>query len=147
MNRHFVALALGAGVTILAAGSGLAAAPTMVQVDEWNKDDGSQGITITPPQIKAGKVTFKVRNISKDEVHELLIVKTNIPPEQFQPEGDNPAKIDEGRLPGVRELPHDLKPGQTASLTMTVKPGQYVLFCNQTGHFQAGMHSILTVVK
>jgi hypothetical protein len=110
----------------------LAAAPTVVQVDEWNKDDGSQGITVTPAQVKAGKVTFKVRNTSKDEVYELLIVKTNIPPEQFQPEGDNPAKIDEGKLPGVRELPHDLKPGQTASLTMTeARPVRAVLQPNR----------------
>ncbi|MFO1055596.1 MAG: plastocyanin/azurin family copper-binding protein [Dongiaceae bacterium] len=146
MNRPILGLALVAGLAVLAAPV-LAAAPATVHVDEWNKGDGSQGITITPAQIKAGKVTFKVTNTSKDTVHELLIVKTETPPEQFQAESDDPAKIDEGRLPGVKELPHDLKPGQSASLTMTVKPGHYVLFCNQTGHFQAGMHSVLTVVK
>lgn len=147
MNRRLAALALGAGAGLLWLAPHLAAASTVVQVDEWNKPDGSQGITLTPSQVKAGKVTFKVRNISKDEVHELLIVRTDVPPEKFEAEPDNPAKIDEGRLPGVKELPHDLKPGQTASLTMAVKPGRYVLFCNQVGHFEAGMHSILMVVK
>jgi uncharacterized cupredoxin-like copper-binding protein len=146
MHRPIRGAALGAALAILALPA-VAAAPATVHVDEWNQPDGTQGITVTPMQIKAGKVTFKVTNTSKDTVHELLIVKTETPPEQFQAESDDPAKIDEGRLPGVKELPHDLKPGQTASLTMTVKPGHYVLFCNQTGHFMAGMHSVITVVK
>ena len=54
MHRPILGLALGAGLAALAAPV-LAAAPATVHVDEWNKGDGTQGITITPAQIKAGK--------------------------------------------------------------------------------------------
>jgi len=145
--RSSLALALAAALGLLFPGSTYAASTGVVNVEEWNKSDGSQGITVAPTQIHAGKITFEVHNISQNEVHELLIVKTNSPPETFPTEADNPARIDEEKLAGVEELPHDLQPGQSSTMTMLVTPGRYVLLCNQPGHFHAGMHTILTVVK
>ena len=146
-HRHLARILLGVGIAVTAASPGFAGQPTVVQVEEWNKPDGSQGITVTPSQVPPGKVVFKVHNVSKDETHELLVVKTDTPPEQFQPETANPTKVDESKLGSVKELPHDLKPRQSANLTLSLTPGQYVLMCNQPGHFMAGMHSILTVSR
>jgi len=43
------------------------------------------------------------------------------------------------------EIP-DLAPGKTGTLTVDLKPGSYVLFCNQPGHYHDGMSTVLTVV-
>jgi uncharacterized cupredoxin-like copper-binding protein len=36
-------------------------------------------------------------------------------------------------------------PGKTRSTTLTLKAGKYVLFCNEAGHFKAGMYGAFTV--
>jgi uncharacterized cupredoxin-like copper-binding protein len=53
-------------------------------------------------------------------------------------------KVDEdaaGHLGEVAEL--DL--GQSGALTVTLKPGTYILYCNISGHYAAGMWTLLTV--
>ena len=52
----------------------------------------------------------------------------------------------EERLRGIKEL-GDLEPGKSGALTMTLKPGHYVLFCNEPGHFKAGMYAELVVTR
>jgi uncharacterized cupredoxin-like copper-binding protein len=52
--------------------------------------------------------------------------------------------VDEKKLKGIKEL-DDLKPGKDGTLTLNLKPGHYVVFCNEPGHFQAGMRAELTV--
>lgn len=137
----------GAGLCLAllaTAGPALAATGTVIEVEEWNRPDGSQGITLSTDHARAGKVTFAVRNRSTDEVHELLIVRSDLGADGFPTEADNPARIDEGKLSDVKEV-GDLAPGGTARMTLALKPGRYVLFCNQPGHFMAGMHTTLTV--
>jgi uncharacterized cupredoxin-like copper-binding protein len=125
----------------------VAATPTPVQVDLWNKADGSQGLSLSTDHAKAGKVEFEVKNSSTTMVHEFLIVKTDMTFDQFPIDPENPAKVDEDKLKGVKELSSDLDPGNSGKLTMDLKPGRYVVFCNQPGHFAAGMHLIFTVTK
>ena len=33
-----------------------------------------------------------------------------------------------------------MRPGATKTITIDLKPGHYVLFCNLPGHYAAGMH-------
>lgn len=120
------------------------AAGTEVSVEMWDKTDGTQGMTLSSDKVKAGKVTFKVTNTSKSEQeHEFLIVKTDLTSDQlpFVQEG---ARVDETKFKGIKEG-GDLEPGQTKTLVLTLKPGTYLLFCNEVGHFKAGMHTTLTV--
>jgi uncharacterized cupredoxin-like copper-binding protein len=125
----------------------LAVNATPVEVDLWNKADGSQGMTLSIDHAKAGKVEFEVKNSSTTMVHEFLIVKTDMAFEKFPKNPDNPAVVDEDKLKGVKELSSDLDPGKSGKLTMNLKPGRYVVFCNQPGHFDAGMHLVFTVTK
>jgi uncharacterized cupredoxin-like copper-binding protein len=41
----------------------------------------------------------------------------------------------------------DLDPGKEGKLTINLKPGEYLLFCNMKGHYQAGMLAHLTVTE
>jgi uncharacterized cupredoxin-like copper-binding protein len=139
----------GASLASMVCGFGvvgaLASAPTKVEVDLWNKADGSQGMTLSTDHAKAGKVEFEVKNSSSNMVHEFLIVKTDMNFDQFPISADNPAVVDEEKLAGVKELSSDLNPGQSGKLTMDLTPGRYVVFCNQQGHFAAGMHLVFNV--
>jgi len=121
-----------------------AAAETTVKVEMWDKPDGSQGMDVSPAKVKAGKVTFEVKNISKnDEEHEFLISATDLAPDKL-PMTQAGARLDESKLPDVEEL-GDLEPGEGGTLTVDLAPGKYLLFCNEEGHFAAGMYAYLTV--
>ena len=54
--------------------------------------------------------------------------------------------VKEAALDGVREL-GDLEPGNSGTLTLDLKPGKYLLFCNLPGHFASGMYHVLTVTQ
>ena len=121
-----------------------ATAATTVKVDLWDKPDGSQGMDLSTDQVKAGKVTFDVTNVSKnEEEHEFLVAKTDLAPDQL-PMTQAGARVDESKLPDLKEL-GDLEPGKSGKLTLDLTPGKYLLFCNEEGHFAAGMHAYLTV--
>jgi uncharacterized cupredoxin-like copper-binding protein len=104
---------------------------------------GPMGITVSTRTVKAGEVTFEVSNASRTMVHEMVIASikdANTPLPYI--EADN--KVDEdaaGRLGEVAEL----DPGKKGALTLTLKPGQYVLYCNIPGHYILGMWTLVTV--
>jgi len=70
-----------------------------------------------PSSVKAGKVTFKVKNAGKVP-HDFSIAGKKTPL---------------------------LKPGASASLTVTLKKGKAAYLCTVPGHAQAGMKGTLTV--
>lgn len=72
-------------------------------------------------QPKAGTVTFDVKNAGKI-------------PHDFVVQGAG----------GTKGTPL-LDPGQSAELTVTLKPGEYDAFCSVPGHKQAGMDVKLTI--
>jgi uncharacterized cupredoxin-like copper-binding protein len=119
-----------------------AAGPQVVNAELWNKPDGSQGITLSTDHVKPGKILFKVKNISTDEDHELLLVKADSL-DALPLEADG-VRVDEDKLKGLKEL-GDVHPGKTRSTTVSLAAGKYVLFCNEAGHFTAGMVTMFTV--
>ena len=121
----------------------LAASPAVVNADLWNKPDGSQGVTLSTDHVKLGKVVINVKNVSTDEDHELLLVKTDLGPNAMPMDADG-VRVDEDKLKGMKEL-GDVHPGKSRSNTLTLKAGKYLLFCNEAGHFKAGMYTTLTV--
>src|SRR3954451_15109449 len=122
---------------------GMTAQTWAVTVDMTNQQDGAQVMRLDRAEVPAGKVTFRVKNASPDEVQEFLIVPTRLAPGQF-PMAKDGSRVDEKKLKGIKEL-DDLKPGKGGTLTLDLKPGHYVVFCNEPGHFQGGMHAELTV--
>jgi uncharacterized cupredoxin-like copper-binding protein len=132
-----------AGVLVSAlATPALAAGQQVVNAELWNKPDGSQGITLSTDRVKPGVILFKVKNISTDEDHELLLAKADSMA-ALPLEADG-VRIDEDKLSGLKEL-GDIHPGKTRSTTVPLTAGKYVLFCNEAGHFKAGMATTFTV--
>jgi uncharacterized cupredoxin-like copper-binding protein len=119
----------------------MAASTQVVNAELWNKNDGSQGVTLSTDHVKSGKVEFKVKNVSSDEDHELLLVKADSIDKL--PMDSSGERVDEDKLQGLKEL-GDVHPGKTRNTTVTLKPGNYVLFCNEAGHFKAGMYAKFT---
>src|SRR5262245_17501585 len=115
-----------------------AASPQVVNAELWNKNDGSQGVTLSTDHVKPGKIVFNVKNISTDEDHELLLA--NVASPEALPMDESGARVDEDKLKGLKEL-GDVHPGKTRSTTLRLKPGKYMLFCNEAGHFKAGMYA------
>jgi uncharacterized cupredoxin-like copper-binding protein len=120
-----VAVALAA----LAAGAALAATlmgPTVgVTLKEFK--------VLAPASSKAGKVTFVVANKGTLK-HEFVVVKTKLAPGKLPLKG---AVVDLKKLAVAGRLT-PLKPGTTKRLTLTLKTGKYVLFCNLPAHYKAG---------
>jgi uncharacterized cupredoxin-like copper-binding protein len=135
------------GLSSLAAAVGFtpALAALSVHVDLKENSDGGMMIATSAESVGAGKVTFDVTNKSSDIEHEFLIARLRGAPEDVPIDEAN-GIVKEAALDGVREL-GDLEPGNSGILTLDLKPGKYLLFCNLPGHFASGMYQVLTVTQ
>jgi uncharacterized cupredoxin-like copper-binding protein len=88
------------------------------------------------PTVKAGKVVFKATNVGNIE-HELMVERM---PMKF----DAPNQPTEEAAQGMIE---NMQGGASGQMTMHLKPGTYMLFCNVEGHYAAGQHILFKVTK
>lgn len=120
------------GAVTASAHQGRAAATTVkVAMKEW-------GMPPVPTSAKGGKVTFVVRNVGKLD-HEFVVLKTNRPAKALPLKGAK--AVETGFLGRIAKF----KPAQTRSLTLTLKPGNYVLICNLPAHYAAGQRASFRV--
>jgi uncharacterized cupredoxin-like copper-binding protein len=157
--------ALGLAAAMLMAGSaGVVQAASLVQVSLWDKGASTEmpmglayaapgldltkatmGIKALPGAVKAGEVTFNVKNDSKDTVHEMIVMYL-ADPAQALPYIVADSKVDEDKAGDKGEV-SELDPGKSGTLTVALKPGKYILICNVAGHFMAGMWTAFEVTK
>jgi uncharacterized cupredoxin-like copper-binding protein len=90
----------------------------------------------TVSSMPAGKVTFIATNVGRVP-HELMIERM---PMKF----DSPMHPNEDAAQGMID---DMDPGKSGRMTMRLKPGAYMLFCNAPGHYAAGQHTMFNVTK
>jgi uncharacterized cupredoxin-like copper-binding protein len=99
-------------------------------------------ILVDHETIKPGRVILRAENQSKNLVHEVIVGRDDgagaLP---MDPKLD---RVIESRVRRLGEIA-DLAPGTIGKLALNLKPGTYVLFCNQPGHYQDGMVTKLTV--
>jgi len=95
-----------------------------------------------PVTVKAGEVTFQVFNDSKTVVHEMILASVADATKPM-PYVENENRVDEDKAGDLGEV-SELDPGKTGSLTVTLKPGTYLLYCNVPGHYMAGMWATIT---
>ena len=104
--------------------------------------DTNMGIKLSKKHVKAGEVTFEVTNASKETVHEMLVIPA--PTDGKVPYDPNDAKFDEDKAGSLGEV-EETEPGKSGTLTLTLKPGSYILSCNVANHFANGMWTRFTV--
>ena len=95
--------------------------------------------------VRAGRVTFRVMNESEALVHELIVLQTDLDVSQL-PYDPRKGKVIETQLKSFGEV-EELKPGTSGKLTLNLRPGPYLLMCNQPGHWHAGMWTKFTVTS
>ena len=96
-------------------------------------------LAVTPASVKSGKTTFKVTNAGSEK-HEFVVLKTDTPQDKLTP-GPGGDVSEDGKVNEIE--PFD--PNATKSLTLNLKPGNYILLCNLPGHYQRGIHTGFTV--
>lgn len=101
-------------------------------------------IVADPAIVPAGPVTFEVTNTSKDYVHEMIVAPLNGTATPL-PYDDKNSDVDENAVGSLGEV-EERDPSKGGSLTLDLKPGKYILFCNVPGHYMNGMWSVITVV-
>jgi uncharacterized cupredoxin-like copper-binding protein len=148
-NLRFPAILLPSLALVLA--SCAAATPTpaagttiAVTLQEW-------AVVSAQASAPAGEVTFSVTNEGPADVHEFVVMKTDLDP------GDLPiledGSVDEAGE-GIEEVAgeiEDIAVGATMDLTVTLAAGNYVLLCNiytaeeDEAHYEMGMRTAFTV--
>ena len=95
--------------------------------------------------VKAGRVVLDVKNDAESQQHEMIIARLK---DRNQTVSVTPGqdRVDEKKVKTLGEV-SDLDPGKEGKLTINLKPGEYLLFCNMKGHYQAGMLAHLTVTE
>src|SRR5512143_849409 len=129
---------------------GAHAAPTQtvaVTLHDTTSDPSmtSMMLKIDPITVKAGKVTFEAVNQSRDLVHEVLVVSALAEGNEMPYDKAKDIVI-EKRVHPLGEI-SDLRPGTRGKLTLNLKPGVYLLLCNEPGHYKSGMWNKLVVER
>lgn len=94
-------------------------------------------ITMDSTTIDVDEITFSVKN-DGPQVHELVVIKTDLPANQLPLTGD---VVDES-AEGIQTLgeAEEMPAGETKELTLkNLEPGKYVGICNIPGHYASGM--------
>ena len=135
----------GSGPAASATGSGSAtsgAAAVDVTLEEF-------AIIPAPASVRAGEVSFHVTNAGPKEVHEFVVLKTDLAVDALPTKSDGSANEEGDGITPIDEI-EDIAVGATQTLTVSLDGGNYVLICNivskqGVSHYQQGMRAALTV--
>lgn len=130
---------------VIAAPLAHAAEPASVKVTLTDQTGKDMRIGLSTNKVKAGAVEFEITNASTDQMHEFLITPwkgaiTSLPYDAKE------NAVDEDKLPHLEGV-EDMPAGAKATLRLVLTPGEYVVFCNQAGHYKMGMEARFTVTK
>lgn len=136
--------AIGAtGLAVPAAADGDTAAPSSgvghTVVNATLSD--SMRLTLDRSSAPSGVIDFYVTNLGQ-LVHEFVVLKTDLPPGSLPPDPTQPGKIIEKIHMGETG---DIAPGRFSGLELALGPGNYVIVCDEPGHYAAGMYAAFTV--
>ena len=105
--------------------------------------EAKMGINASPKSVRPGAVTFKVTNLASKIVHELIVAKL-ADGETTLPYDETTMRVKEDALQALGSV-NEIDPSRTAALTLNLKTGKYLLYCNLPGHYMAGMWTVIDV--
>lgn len=108
-----------------------------------NSSVSGMKMTASPDTVKAGVITFQDTNESKGLVHEMILIHKPADGVAL-PYDAKKQRVIEAKIKSLGEV-SELDPGKSGKLTVTLKPGNYLLLCNQASHYMAGMSTPFTV--
>lgn len=167
LSRRQALVALAAASAAMSL-SGPAMADTTVHVSLWDKGMSSMdmmgrvkpmgmammgadmgmvtmGITLDLAEVPAGKITFEAVNDSRDLIHEMVLSPVADAAVEL-PFLVDEMKVDEDAAGHLGEVA-EMEPGKSGALSVEMKPGTYILYCNIPGHYAMGMWTLLTVTE
>jgi len=110
--------------------------------------------SVTPESESAptGDVTFHVMNDGPNDVHEFVVVKTDLAPDAL-PTADDGSFDEDGQGVEVIDEIEEIEVGASQDLTVSLEAGSYVVLCNRVetedgeteSHYAMGMHAAFTV--
>ena len=101
----------------------------------------------------AGKVTFVAKNTGPDDVHEMVVLRTDLDPAALPVDNDGKADEEGDGITSIGET-GDVAVGATKDVAFDLAPGKYVLICNivqtepdgsKEAHYKVGMRTAFTV--
>lgn len=100
-------------------------------------------INANPGAVSRGEVKFNVTNLASNLVHEVILARITDENEVLAyDEASN--EVDEKTIQTLGQLA-EIDPSKSASMTLELTPGKYILYCNYAGHFMAGMWTVIEV--
>jgi len=149
--RPLAALALLSVAVAACSGGGATPSPSVaagpatiaVQLQEW-------AVTPAATSVKAGKVTFQVKNTGPKDTHEFVVLQTDLDAAALPTDADGVVNEEATGIKVVDEI-EDLEVGKTQELAVTLAPGKYVFLCNvydakdKEAHYKLGMRTAFTV--
>jgi hypothetical protein len=136
----FVSLALLALLPVGTAGA--AKRPTKhARATSVNAVEVEWHVKLSRTSVPTGPVTFVARDAGK-LAHQFIVLRTNLAAAKLPMKG---AQVDLNRAGTVVGETRHIVPGKTVRLTLTLKPGRYVLLCNLPAHYKAGQFTAFRV--
>lgn len=128
---------------IFTAGCAAGGGTVNVTLSEWS-------VQRDKAELPAGSITFEVSNTGPDDIHEFVVIKTDLDAGALPT--DETGAVDEagGGMTVEGEI-EDIAVGASDSLTLDLEAGSYVLLCNiyseeeDEAHYQEGMRIDFTV--
>jgi uncharacterized cupredoxin-like copper-binding protein len=135
----------GGGGTVAPGGSPAPGGATTIDVtlQEW-------AVIPSADAAPAGDVTFRVTNAGPEDIHEFVVLKTDLGAGSLPVDGTGTVDETGGGIEVIDEV-EDLAVDGSEELTVTLEAGSYVLLCNiydeteQEAHYAMGMHIDFTV--
>ncbi|MEX2137079.1 MAG: hypothetical protein WEB29_09070 [Chloroflexota bacterium] len=128
---------------IFMAGCSAAGGTVNVTLSEWS-------VAPDKTEIPAGSVTFEVSNTGPDDIHEFVVIRTDLDAGALPVDSTGMVHEAGGGMEVEGEI-EDIAVDGSGSLTLDLAAGSYVLLCNiydegeKEAHYAEGMRAAFTV--
>jgi uncharacterized cupredoxin-like copper-binding protein len=124
-------------------GAADASAPRLGMGMHADMSKAKMAINANPDHLRKGVVRFDVTNLASSIVHEVIVARVESG-DQVLPYDESRAKVDAEQLYTLGSV-NEIAPNKSVSLTLNLTPGKYLLYCNISGHYIAGMWTVIDV--